>query len=380
MQRGKAGGATLLVVVCLITNAFRQYYRASLLSHAGIAGVGTSATDVCGCYASHDCSASQVAQPRLLAVVSLFDRTAISSKYREDSSAFDRLVAFNHRAYAARHHYTHIDCAVLLERHVADQHVDPWLRSHLRKVLCVRYAMDTGATWVLWIDSDAAFVDLSARVEPLLDHQVDLILSHGGGSLINHWINTGVFLVRATPWARRFFDETATLLRRNDFRDLYPGIAQWRDQKAILMQLLEMSSAERTRHVKVLPRECGHLLQTFPPWFSDRNSDKQFVVHFPGDFKLVGWREVFLRILHDTHARNSHPWYSEHLAPSDDRVQFSAYMEDAMRLAEWVDHVETVLGGTTAGGVPNSTLVMTRLHDVYPAACVTISTNSPCAP
>jgi len=90
MQRGKAGGATLLVVVCLITNAFRQYYRASLLSHAGIAGVGTSATDVCGCYASHDCSASQVAQPRLLAVVSLFDRTAISSKYREDSSAFDR--------------------------------------------------------------------------------------------------------------------------------------------------------------------------------------------------------------------------------------------------------------------------------------------------
>ena len=58
----------------------------------------------------------------------------------------------------------------------------------------------------------------------------------------------------------------------------------------------------------------------------------------------------------------------------------SAYMEDAMRLAEWVDHVETVLGGTTAGGVPNSTLVMTRLHDVYPAACVTISTNSPCAP
>ena len=212
----------------------------------------------------------------------------------------------------------------------------------------MRYAMDTGATWVLWIDSDAAFVDLSARVEPLLDHQVDLILSHGGGSLINHWINTGVFLERATPWARRFFDETATLLRRNDFRDLYPGIAQWRDQKAILMQLLEMSSAERTRHVKVLPRECGHLLQvstrigscysqralrafdstrmpraqTFPPWFSDRNSDKQFVVHFPGDFKLVGWREVFLRILHDTHARNSHPWYSEHLAPSDDRVQF----------------------------------------------------------
>ena len=121
--------------------------------------------------------------------------------------------------------------------------------------------MDTGATWVLWIDSDAAFVNLSASMEPLLDDRVDLILSHGGGSLMNHWINTGVFLVRATPWARSFFDDTATLLRRSDFRPLYPGITQWRDQKAILMQLLEMPGVERIRHVKVLPRECGHLLQ-----------------------------------------------------------------------------------------------------------------------
>ena len=48
----------------------------------------------------------------------------------------------------------------------------------------MRHAMDTGATWVLWIDSDAAFVNLSASMEPLLDDRVDLILSHGGGSLM----------------------------------------------------------------------------------------------------------------------------------------------------------------------------------------------------
>ena len=72
--------------------------------------------------------------------------------------------------------------------------------------------MDTGATWVLWIDSDAAFVNLSASMEPLLDDRVDLILSHGGGSLMNHWINTGVFLVRATPWQllRRHRNTVAT--------------------------------------------------------------------------------------------------------------------------------------------------------------------------
>jgi hypothetical protein len=92
-------------------------------------------------------------------------------------------------------------------------------------------------------------------MEPLLDDRVDLILSHGGGTLMNHWINTGVILVRATPWARSFFDDTATLLRRSDFRALHPGITQWRDQKAILMQLLEMPGVERIRHVKVLPRE-----------------------------------------------------------------------------------------------------------------------------
>jgi hypothetical protein len=28
---------------------------------------------------------------------------------------------------------------------------------------------------------------------------------------MNHWINTGVIMVRATPWARSFFDDTATV-------------------------------------------------------------------------------------------------------------------------------------------------------------------------
>jgi hypothetical protein len=36
-----------------------------------------------------------------------------------------------------------------------------------------------------------------------------------------------------------------------------------------------------------------------------------------------------------------------------------------MKLAEWVDHVETVPQGVTAGVIPNATLVRMRLHDVY---------------
>jgi hypothetical protein len=39
-----------------------------------------------------------------------------------------------------------------------------------------------------------------------------------------------------------------------------------------------------------------------------------------------------------------------------------------MKLAEWVDHVETVPQDVTAGVIPNATLVRMRLHDVYPAA------------
>jgi hypothetical protein len=90
-------------------------------------------------------------------------------------------------------------------------------------------------------------------------------------------------------------------------------------------------------------------------------------------------------VARNVHARHKFEHSPHHIERSTHLIKpgafiRSAYMEDAMRLAEWLDHVETVLGATTAGGVPNSTLVMTRLHDVYPAACVTIHTNSPCAP
>ena len=52
-----------------------------------------------------------------------------------------------------------------------------------------------------------------------------------------------------------------------------------------------------------------------------------------------------------------------------------------MKLAEWVDHVETVPRGVTAGVIPNATLVRMRLHDVYPypAACATINVFSRCS-
>jgi hypothetical protein len=54
-------------------------------------------------------------------------------------------------------------------------------------------------------------------------------------------------------------------------------------------------------------------------------------------------------------------------------------MEEAMKLAEWVDHVETVSQGVTAGVIPNATLVRMQLNDVYPAACPTINVFSRCS-
>ena len=68
-------------------------------------------------------------------MVSLFDRANGSSEHQVNNSELDRLVANNHRAYAARHHYAHIDCSALLEQQqTADHDADPWLRPHLRKV------------------------------------------------------------------------------------------------------------------------------------------------------------------------------------------------------------------------------------------------------
>jgi len=61
---------------------------------------------------------------------------------------------------------------------------------------------------VLWVDADAIFLDISEDIAELVRPDKDIYLVEHLWEADDSWrsANTGVFLVRSTPWARQFLD------------------------------------------------------------------------------------------------------------------------------------------------------------------------------
>jgi hypothetical protein len=101
-------------------------------------------------------------------------------------------------AYAALHGYdlrvsTHL---------LAPERPPAWSKIALVRELLEHYDE------VLWVDADAIFVDISRDIAELVRPDKDLYLVEHVYEEDESWrsANTGVFLVRSTPWARRFLD------------------------------------------------------------------------------------------------------------------------------------------------------------------------------
>mmetsp|Transcript_3095 Transcript_3095/g.5856 ORF Transcript_3095/g.5856 Transcript_3095/m.5856 type:complete len:428 (+) Transcript_3095:234-1517(+) len=266
------------------------------------------------------------------------------------------LVQHNHKMFAGHQGYRYEDCSSAGIQNTNEQtqeqgsHLD-WVRPFLGKLACLRYAMHLPrARWVLWLDSDAVVVDMHRRLQPMLDPSVHFIVSHGRGHLVNHWINTGVFLAQTTPWAHEFVNHMTELLKQHDFRQLHPDIPHWRDQKAFLIQMLRL---ETFQYIKLLPPECGHLLQTFPPFVASDAAPyhlRDFVVHFPGEFKDIDklWQGVLRQMAHHAAHQNgietnAQKEFDEQAygAPIISVLKFNEYMNSSLKLAEYINYVET---------------------------------------
>src|SRR3954469_14820769 len=114
------------------------------------------------------------------------------------------LAVDNHRRYCERHGYRFIsDVPVAADRPAC------WA-----KLPAMLDALEHHR-WVLWADSDALIFEPSRRLEDLCDPAFDLIAtSHDeffrlrgiprAEGLARMPINTGVFLLQATPWSRDF--------------------------------------------------------------------------------------------------------------------------------------------------------------------------------
>ena len=100
-------------------------------------------------------------------------------------------------AYAALHGYD----LVLSTEPIAPERPPAW-----QKIALARRLLDSYED-VLWVDADAIFLDISRDVADLVRPGKDLYLVEHvweGGRARS--ANTGVFLIRATDWSRRFLD------------------------------------------------------------------------------------------------------------------------------------------------------------------------------
>jgi hypothetical protein len=117
------------------------------------------------------------------------------------SGPYEELLAISSvtfEAYAARHGYD----LHLTSRLLAPERPPAWSKIALVRDLLERYDE------VLWVDADAIFVDISKDIAELVRPDKDLYLVEHVYAENPEWrsANTGVFLVRSTPWARDFLE------------------------------------------------------------------------------------------------------------------------------------------------------------------------------
>ena len=131
-------------------------------------------------------SAAPVAADRI-AIVTLCD-------YDPADSPLTPLSASNKHRYATAHGYR-----LYFETMRLDRNRPPaW-----SKLRVVQKYMTDDVDWVMWMDCDSFFMNDTLRLQDLLPHDdgIDFVLSEDGLT-----INTGVFLLRNSPWSARLLD------------------------------------------------------------------------------------------------------------------------------------------------------------------------------
>ncbi len=206
--------------------------------------------------------------PDDIAVITFNDVPTINLTLKYE--ALGRLAIVNRRRYCERHGYRFIS-----EVLIARDRPACWA-----KIPALLEALETHP-WVLWADSDTIVFAEERRVEELCDPEYDLVVqSHDeffrfrgippdvGRNRMP--INTGVFLIRASEWSRKF------LQRAYDQTQFIAGDEVWNgvgEQEAMIALLRELP--EDRRRIKYVTG-----LQNHPRFY--RPDD--FFVHFYGNY------------------------------------------------------------------------------------------------
>jgi hypothetical protein len=198
------------------------------------------------------------------------------------------LSLLNHRLYCDRHGYAFIESGEFDSSR-------PVCWSKLPAILAAMKEYE----WVLWADSDTLVLDPDVQLERFCDSNCDLVVQYQ-----EHWweligvedgtarspMNSGVFLIRSSPWSLGFLREAYAQTQFVTAGETWDGIGE---QEA--MNHLFRTKPEYREHIKYV-----HGLQTSPKLFTPGD----FIVHFYGNHSrlhvpmeecaevLRGWRRA----------------------------------------------------------------------------------------
>ncbi|TPX32126.1 hypothetical protein SmJEL517_g04705 [Synchytrium microbalum] len=219
-------------------------------------------------------------------------------------------------AYASRWGHRVVDATTYPLIHTFPG-VDPKYLKILAMILTMEDRSVNRPQWVMWMDSDAFFLNHSKPLEEHLDARYDLILSSAGKPPRDLYaINNGIFFVRNTRWSRNFFreqwnfvlenqqtglcprDEYGKLLDDNNPNTYYNGYFKlcgtnvpWKDQALMMLTLANPSSSlvwrEKRSELSGTTKTTLHChvkytalrdFNSVPPWYKPGD----LVVHLPG--------------------------------------------------------------------------------------------------
>jgi galactosyl transferase GMA12/MNN10 family len=180
-----------------------------------------------------------------------------------------RIAIVNRRRYCARYGYDFIE-----EVQVVPDRPICW-----SKIPALLEALNS-YEWVLWADSDALIINFSIRLEEFCDPAFDLIVQSQDHfftrlgieptlGLTRMPINTGVFLIRSTPWSLEFLRRAYEQTQFITTSDIWDGVGE---QEAMI-HLLNKHPHDRKR-IKYVDH-----LQNHPKLYSPAD----MFVHFYGN-------------------------------------------------------------------------------------------------
>jgi len=207
--------------------------------------------------------------PRLTSHSSSIQITLI--QFSDQATLSTLLGSENHYRYAERHSYQIVSWYG--SRVVPSAY--PQLSVQYDKiVLLLQILAQKPSGWLFWIDTDAYIMNMTIRVDDLIQSYLSHPNASPTTSLIiaaenNDLLNTGVMFVRSCPWSRNFFSKLLDEASKQEFLH--------HDQGAIIHQLCAMGQLNCT--------------STKPPHFSsefiyaqERDFNSALNNWKPGDF------------------------------------------------------------------------------------------------